>query len=154
MTGTIGATGPEHFKDRAMRKCTYLFAGFWLCPVVSSGQSTWLGTEGSAHGDSGHGLRVPIVMVTLLAVWSSISMTSKVMLGSSLVVWTGSDVRCSGSGSGQPFTAPVWWAVWGFSGGRQALRFLRMGFLGAGSVFRAGSPEGTWGFRLLGMKCH
>lgn len=125
------------------RKRVYLFVGIWLCPVVSSGQSIWLGTEGSVDGDCGDGLRVPIVMVTLPAVWSSMSMTSKVMLGSPPAAWAGSDVRCRGGI--HPFKAPAWVAVWGFSGGRQALRFLRMGFLGAGSSFCAPSPEDTQG---------
>lgn len=64
------------------------------------------------------------------------SMTSKVMLGSPLA---GSDV--GRRGGIPPFEAAAWVAVWGFSGGRQALRFLRVGFLGAGSSFCAPSPE-------------
>lgn len=97
----------------------------------------------SVDFDAWHGLPVLIMMVALLAVWSTLSWTSKVMLGSigleepsgktRAVFWAGSGVHWSGY-----MPSSNAWAlatVLGLCGGRDTLKFLLMDILGGGSCF-------------------
>lgn len=121
----------------------HLLVGIWFPSLALGGWSSWLGPGKSVDFDAWHGLPLLIMMVALLAVWSSLSRTSKVMLGSMAleelsgrvwaIVWVGSGVHCSGN-----MPSSNTWAletVRGLCGGSDAHRFLLMGILGGGDCF-------------------
>lgn len=121
----------------------HLLVGIWFPSFVLGGCSCWLEHKTSVDLDAWQGLPLLIMMVALLATLSSISRTSKVMLGSTAleefsdrawgVFWGGSGVHWRGNmPSSKTWVLAM---VRGLCGGSDADRFLLMGILGSGSCF-------------------
>lgn len=114
-----------------------LFVVIWFLSFALGGWSVWLWPRKSVDFDSWQGLPVLIMMVALAAVWSSLSGTSKVMLGSMAleelwpVLWAGSGVHWSGNMPSS--NTCVLETACGLCDASDAARFLLMGILGSGS---------------------
>jgi len=119
---------------------TWLFShleGIWSPSVAVGSCRCWLGPDKSVDFDAWHGLPQLIMMVALLAVWSSLSITSKVSFGSMLLELSGwaLSVLCTGSGvhcSGNMPSSSTWALVMvpGLCGGSNVDKFLLMGIRG------------------------
>lgn len=121
---------------------SHLLVGIWFPWGALGRWCSWLGPEKSPDFDAWQELSPLIMMVALLAVWSSLSTNSKVMLGSMVLeepsgkAWTvfwASGVHWRGNMPSSTIWVLV--IVRGLCGGRDAHRFLLIGILGSGSCF-------------------